>query len=278
MRAAKLTEPTHLRLPLEPPLGLEVLLCRGLEQRLGLGHRTRDVCRERLGEVCHRRLQPVGRYGGERQPDGHRLLGPDHPGGRADLQRSLVANRLDQRLCSRQVGHQAQRGLLHRELGVLGDHPQVAAERQLEPRADGVALHRRDADEPRVAQPREPLLVAVDRLADRLVVELHQPCDVTRRRVEHRPVQPRAEALPRSPDHHDPRRVGQLLPDRRQRVPHRRRLRVAHLRPAQRHRRHRVADVEVQPRGGDLVGTQGHARSVGGATDAHRQASATRSA
>ena len=43
------------------------------------------------------------------------LLGPDQPGGHADLQRPRVANRLDERLCSRQVGHQPERGLPHAE-------------------------------------------------------------------------------------------------------------------------------------------------------------------
>ena len=70
-----------------------------------------------------------------------------------------VANALDQRLCSRQVGHQPERGLLHAEQHVVGHHPQVAAERQLEAGADRVAVDRGHRHEARVAQEGEAALV-----------------------------------------------------------------------------------------------------------------------
>ena len=66
------------------------------------------------------------------------------------------------------------------------DHPQVARQRQLEAGADGVALDRGDRDEPRIAQEREALLVAVDRRRHLVVAQGEQPGDrllpVTRRR------------------------------------------------------------------------------------------------
>ena len=46
-----------------------------------------------------------------------------------------------------EVGHQAERGLGQPELRVVGQHAQVAGERQLAPGADRVPLHGRDRDD-----------------------------------------------------------------------------------------------------------------------------------
>ena len=86
-----------------------------------------------------------------------------HPAtGGADLEGAGVAHQVDQRLGAAEVGDQPEGRLLHRQLGVVGEHPQVAGQRQLEAGADRVALHRGDADDPVVAPPRERLLEAVD--------------------------------------------------------------------------------------------------------------------
>ena len=63
----------------------------------------------------------------------------------ADLQRPGVADQLDQSLGAGQVRHQPERHLGHGELRVVGQHPQVTGERELEPGADRVALHGGDA-------------------------------------------------------------------------------------------------------------------------------------
>ena len=212
MTRGELPEPPGLGLSLEATLLVQVGGRRALQQPLGLGHRSRERGGESGDEVGDRGVQLVGRDGGERQADVHGLRGADHPCRGADLECSGVPNRLDQRLCSRQVRHEAERGLLHAELRVVGEHPEVAAQGQLEARADRVALDRGDADEPRVAQPGEALLVHVDRRADGRVVELEQPGDVARARVEHRPVEARGEAVPVAAQDHDPHVVRQLRP------------------------------------------------------------------
>ena len=68
------------------------------------------------------------------------------PPGRADLQGPGVADQAHQRRRAGQVGHQAEAGLAHGERDVVGHHPQVARQRQLEPGADRVALHGADDD------------------------------------------------------------------------------------------------------------------------------------
>ena len=138
------------------------------------------------------------------QPDARGLGRADHPRGGADLQCPGVANALDQRLCSRQVGHQPERGLLHAELGVVGHHPQVAGQRELEAGADGVALHDGDRDEARVAQPGEAALERLDGRR-RLLVGLREqrrdrlPPSPAAGRVEHRAVEAGREASARRP-------------------------------------------------------------------------------
>ena len=114
-------------------------------------------------------------------------------------------------------------------------HPQVAGQGELEAGADRVALHHRDRDEPRVAQPGEPPLEARRwSRRSRSSVRREQPDHRLRvvggcRRVEHRPVEPGREALPLAAHDDHPDVVGDLVADRGQGPPHRRRLGVAHL-------------------------------------------------
>ena len=93
----------------------------------------------------HRVVQLGVRHhqGGQADPVG--LGGVHPPAGHADLQGPGVADQLDQALGAAEVGHQAEGHLGHGELGVLGEHPQVAGEGELEAGADGVALHGGDA-------------------------------------------------------------------------------------------------------------------------------------
>src|SRR5204863_8496650 len=93
--------------------------------------------------------QPVG------QADADRLLGADPPAGDADVQGVGVADQVHQPLGAGQVGDQAEAGLGHGELRVVGDDPQVAGESELETGADGVALDHGDADQVGPAQPGE---------------------------------------------------------------------------------------------------------------------------
>src|SRR3712207_7423041 len=67
-------------------------------------------------------------------------------------------------VCSSDLGHQAEGGLGQPQVGVLGEHAQVAGEGELRAGADGVALHRGDRHDPRRAQPAEPGLVAAEAL------------------------------------------------------------------------------------------------------------------
>ena len=187
----------------------------------------------------------------------------DDPGGGADLERPGVADVLDQRLGAGEVGHQAERRLLHGELRVVGHHPQVAGQRELEAGADGVAADRGDRDEARVAQPGEAALVLVDPRGRLLVAEREQADDALlarRRRVEHRPVEAGGErvALPRH--HHDAYVVGQGAPDLAEREPHRRRLGVAHVGTVEGDGRDRAVDVEAESDGGEVCGS--HAAEV----------------
>ena len=93
-------------------------------------------------------------YDGVGQPDPGRLGGADPAPGHADLQRPGVPDEFHQPLGPAQVGHQSQRHLGHRELGVLGEHPQVAGERELEAGADRMPAHGGDASPCRVGAAR----------------------------------------------------------------------------------------------------------------------------
>ena len=124
----QLAEPAGLRLALQATLVVEAPVGR----RLGAAPWSRAPRRPsaRSGRPPgRRRSRPARRPGtaASASPMSTASRGADHPRRGADLQRPGVANALDQRLCSRQVGHQAERGLLHAELRVVGDHPQVAA-------------------------------------------------------------------------------------------------------------------------------------------------------
>ena len=64
--------------------------------------------------------------------------------------------------CRPRSGTSPRLGLPHRQLRVLGEHPQVTGQRELEAGTDRMSLHRRDADDAVVPPPRERLLEAVD--------------------------------------------------------------------------------------------------------------------
>ena len=63
-------------------------------------------------------------------------------------------------------GHQAERGLFHAQLGVVGQHPQVTGQRELEPGSDGVTAHRGHRHDARIPQPPVPGLAAGDPLVE----------------------------------------------------------------------------------------------------------------
>ena len=98
------------------------------------------------------------------QPDRPGLRRAHRAAGQADLQRPRVADQLHEGARAGQVGHQAERRLGQAQLGVVGEDPQVAGERELRAGADGVALHRGDRDDPRRPQPAEAGLEAADPL------------------------------------------------------------------------------------------------------------------
>ena len=75
-----------------------------------------------------------------RQPD-RGGLGRTHPSaGQADLQGPGVPDRVDQRPGAPEVRDDAAARLGHAQLRVVGQHPQVAGQRELEAAADAVAL------------------------------------------------------------------------------------------------------------------------------------------
>ena len=81
---------------------------RSQEQRLGLADRARGRCGQggdQVGDRARRARRAGTAVSASPMLDG--LRGADHPCRRADLQCPGVANALDQRLCSRQVRHQA---------------------------------------------------------------------------------------------------------------------------------------------------------------------------
>ena len=167
--ARQLAEPADLRLP--------------LGRRCSSRSRSAAACSSALVSVTapgHRRgqrLRPgrrpspsssVGRHDGQRSP----MLTASSASTTARSRRSPApagSQQLDQRFCSRQVGDQAERRLLHAELRVVGDHPQVARSASWKPAPMAWPCTAAMRDELRVAQPGEAALVAVDRLDDRLV-------------------------------------------------------------------------------------------------------------
>ena len=82
-------------------------------------------------------------------PIGLRLGGAHRAAGQADLHGAGVADQLDQSAGAGQIGHQAERRLGQPQLGVVGQDPQVAGERELAAGADRVPLHRGDRDDAR---------------------------------------------------------------------------------------------------------------------------------
>ena len=111
--------------------------------------RTGGAAARRPGRRRRRRARRPGRRGWPARS--LRLGRPHRPAGQADLQRPGVADQLDQRAGAGQVGHQAQRGLGQPQLGVVGEDPQVAGERELAAGADRVPLHGGDRDDARAS-------------------------------------------------------------------------------------------------------------------------------
>ena len=261
----------HLRHPLGPPLLLEARGAGPLQQCLGRADRPSVAGQDGGHEVGGGGVELAARYdgGGDAQVAG--LVALDVPRGRTDLQRPRVANKADQRFCSREVRHQAQRRLLHAEAHVVRGHPQVAGQRQLEARPDGIALDLRDRDEARVGQPDEPALVAVDGLGHDLVGLLHQLEDgvlaleaVGR---EQAGVQAGREVVAGPLDHDHANLVRDGGTDLGERVPHPRGLAVALARLVERHGQHGTVVVQ---------GHTGLGQSFGG-HDRHGRSLVTRS-
>ena len=219
-----------------------------------------------------------------RQPDVHGLRGPDHPRGRADLQCPGVANALDQRLCSRQVGHQAERGLLHAR----------TARRRRPPagRRTAPAGSRRRWRSPAPPRSRRTAGRAGSeaRWKSSIVAETSSSVSASRPTTDSSPAVLAGSSIARSSPAENaapaPRTTttrtssGSSSPIAASAAPHRRRLRVAHLGPVQGDRRDGAVDVVGgRPAVGSSVFGSVMAGEIYGSTDgATRQASDTRSA
>ena len=133
----------------------------------------------------------------------------------------------------------------------------------------GVALHRRDRHEPRVAQEREARWyssIVADISSSRQGQQADHRLPPSRvARVEHRRVEPGGEARPGARTTTTRTSSGIARADRSERAPHGRRLGVAHLGPVEGDRGDGAVDGVAQTGGGQLV--RGHARSVGTPTD-----------
>jgi hypothetical protein len=199
-----------------------------------------------------------------RQSHPQRLLGPDPAGGQADLGGSGVADEIDEPLGAAQVRDQAKCRFGHGEGGIVGQDAQVAAERELETGADGVALDRGDADEIRPRRPVEGLLPFTDRVARLLLGPAGQ--DQHSRNAghplgrEHRPVEAGREATSLTPDHHHPDGSGQRPCDLPQRGPGVGSLGVQGLGAGEPDRRHERALLAIEFEAQTRLGRDRHGR------------------
>ena len=209
---------------------------RLLEQFLrGAGH-GRLHGEQRRHQVTDRgvQLRPGHHQLGQAQRG--RLRGPHGAAGQAQLEGPGQSDDVDQRLGPGQVGHQAQRRFLHAQLGVLGEHPQITGQRELEPGPDRVPAHGGHRHDARVAQPGEASLDRGDPLLEAGIGGTGHALTGDTVRREQAQVDPRRERGTRALHHHHPHLRRQGLPDRRQPVPHARRHRVAPLAPVERDR------------------------------------------
>jgi hypothetical protein len=156
-----------------------------------------------------------------------------------------------ERVRAAEVRDDTQTGLGHAELHVVGDDAQVAGERELESGADGVALHRSDGEPRGFTQPREAHLEGRDRGVGLLVGQRGEAADarlaVHLGSGEEPLVETGGECAAGTAHHHYTDLGGQGLPDRPERLPRERGLRVQHLGSRERDRRPRTVDVERQP-------------------------------
>ena len=136
----------------------------------------------------------------------------------------------------------------HAELHVVGDHPQVAGQRELEPAADGMALHGGDRDPVRVPQPAKPAwkpaMVASASASDSSPMPTMPGRPSTSRAVKKCLSSPAENARPRPRTTTTRTSSDSDSPIDAQRLPGGRRLRVQHLGTGERDRRPRAVDVE----------------------------------
>ena len=194
----QLAEPAHLRLPLEPPLLVEVAVARALQQRLGLGDRTRH----RRGQGA-RRGPPPSRRARPRDDGGApgRCARPRRRRPSARWRRSPVPWRSQRSRPAALFPSGRGPGRARTPSWRTGRRRRPPAGRRRGPAGSPRRWRspaRGDRDEARVAQPGEALLVLVDGRRDLLVVEAS-----SRRRsprlpvagVEHRAVEAGREAV-----------------------------------------------------------------------------------
>lgn len=147
-----------------------------------------------------------------------------------------------------EVGDQAQAGLAHGELHVVGDDAQVTGEGQLEARPDGMPLHGGDGHDVTAPPPGEALLELSDGGVEFGVTTAGE---VDERRLaldplgrEHLPVEPGGEGHAFATQHHDPDGARHQPARLGERPPQSGALGVAFGRVGQRHRGEGVLDGE----------------------------------
>ena len=193
------------------PGRIDRLVTRPQQQRLRLDARVPRGREQRRDQIAGRLLELIARDDEIGEPQLFGLRRSDAPAGEAQLQSPGVADVVHERLGAGEVGHQSAAHLGHRELGVVGKHPQVTGQRQLKTRAYGMPGDGRDRDDVGPRQPGEAGLVGADR-----VFGGDGRCTFAGHLGEHSQVDPGAERRT-LPGHHDDAHVAREAPGRSRR-------------------------------------------------------------
>ncbi len=223
------------RLRLELHLGLEALLGGLVEEQLGAAEGQGRPLSELPGQGAHRaRELGVGMHAVDQSPV-HRLPGREHPVGVVQLERAPEPDQARQEVGRRAVRGGRDLGVGHGELGGLGGHHQVPAQRKAHAAARRDPVHRHHHRLLGAGQPRHrPVQIGgqlLDQDPDAIGVV---------REVLH--VTARAERLAGSGDHDAAHRTILIRLERgvEQLTPKRQVQRVVRLRPVQRDRPHPI--------------------------------------
>jgi len=158
----EIADPAQLGLPFGPQLSRQVARPRAGDQRLRLHDGVAGTGQDRGGQVGDGAVEIGGRNDEVHHPDPVGLRRVDPPPGDAQLHRPRAPDELVQRLDPAQVRDEPERHLGHAELRIIRDNTQITRQRELEPRADGVAVNSRDRDDVGPVQPGERLLIGLD--------------------------------------------------------------------------------------------------------------------